>query len=146
MQDFSEFLFSLRRNKTLKQSQVADFVGVSRTTYSDWERGKTEPSLTHLVRLSEFFKISLDELIGSNSEKGNLIVMEQIADYTKKGNLKGNLIGNLSAENQAFPYEGEGGALARENRALTMLVNTQKELIDALKNDIRALKTRLKEN
>ena len=61
---FSERLKRLRKNKGLKQQEIADILGVKRNTYSDWENGKTEPSFGNLVKLADFFDVSLDWLFG----------------------------------------------------------------------------------
>jgi transcriptional regulator with XRE-family HTH domain len=39
-------------------------VGVERSTVANWERGAKQPSLETLVKLSQIFAISLDELLG----------------------------------------------------------------------------------
>lgn len=38
-------------------------IGASRTTWSNYENGVTEPSIDLLVRISRFFGVSLDELV-----------------------------------------------------------------------------------
>lgn len=44
------------------QDEAAAFVGVTGMTYSRWELGKREPSLTQLLRLAEFFGVEVREL------------------------------------------------------------------------------------
>ncbi|WP_051125953.1 helix-turn-helix domain-containing protein [Streptococcus sp. HPH0090] len=61
---FSERLKRLRKNKGLKQQELAEIFGIKRNTYSDWENGKTEPSFDNLVKLADFFEVSLDWLFG----------------------------------------------------------------------------------
>ncbi len=39
-------------------------IGISQSTISKWENGITEPSLSNLIALSDYFDISIDELIG----------------------------------------------------------------------------------
>lgn len=41
-------------------------LGVSRTTWSNYENGKTNPSIEDLIRFSKFFGITLDELVLGN--------------------------------------------------------------------------------
>ena len=60
---FSENLIRERRARNLSQEKLAELVGVSRQTVSQWENGYTEPDLTRLRRLAELFGLSLDELV-----------------------------------------------------------------------------------
>ncbi|NKC60443.1 helix-turn-helix transcriptional regulator [Vagococcus fluvialis] len=50
---------------------------VSKKTISNWETGKTTPDLESLLRLSDLFNLSLDELI-----KGDKEIMEKIKKDT----------------------------------------------------------------
>lgn len=52
-------LIKLRGEKT--QQQVSDEMGISRLTYKNWELGKT-PKEPMLIKLSEHFKITIEEL------------------------------------------------------------------------------------
>lgn len=61
---FSENLFRLRREKKLTQEQLADFIGVTKAAISKWETKQSLPDLLILPRLSSFFDISIDDLLG----------------------------------------------------------------------------------
>lgn len=59
----------LRKIRTLKgmtQQQVADGIQCSSTVYERYERGEREPSIDTLLRLSAFWEVSVDCLIGNN--------------------------------------------------------------------------------
>ena len=65
---FHENLFRLRREKGLKQQDVATGAGLSLRGYQNYERGLREPSLSTLslstlVALADFYDLSLDELV-----------------------------------------------------------------------------------
>lgn len=62
-------LKNLRINKNATQKQVAEYLGVSRPTYTRYENGEREPSLQTLINLSKFFNVSIDELIINNSNR-----------------------------------------------------------------------------
>ena len=47
----------------LTQEQVADALGVSRQTISNWENGKTYPDIVSVIRMSDLYDISLDLLL-----------------------------------------------------------------------------------
>ncbi len=59
----SEKIYTLRRKSGLSQEQLAERIGVSRQAISKWEGGLSTPELEKLRALSEFFHVSIDELI-----------------------------------------------------------------------------------
>lgn len=61
---FTERLKELRKNKGLKQQEIAELLGVKRNTYSDWENRKTEPSFENLIKLADLLEVTLDWLFG----------------------------------------------------------------------------------
>ena len=64
MADFPENLKYFRKKNKLTQQQLADKTGLNQRTYSDYERGKTEPSIKILITLAKLFTISVDALVG----------------------------------------------------------------------------------
>ena len=67
-------LEELRKEKDLLQKDVASAVNHSITCISDWERGKREPSIDDLIRLADFFGVSIDYLVEREEEDGVVIV------------------------------------------------------------------------
>ncbi|ACA59298.1 helix-turn-helix domain protein [Candidatus Desulforudis audaxviator MP104C] len=65
MNRFGETLKRLRHRMGLRQNDVAGMLGVERSTVANWERGVKQPSLDTLIKLSETFGVSLDELVGA---------------------------------------------------------------------------------
>ena len=57
-------LKKLREDKGLTQLDIAEFLRVSRTTYTQYETEKSEPDLATVLKLSEYFDVSLDYLLG----------------------------------------------------------------------------------
>ena len=47
----------------ISQEELAERIFISRQTLSNWETGKTYPDINSLLRLSEVFHVSLDELV-----------------------------------------------------------------------------------
>ena len=65
-----ERIYKLRTEKEMSQGDLADALEVSRQSISKWETNGSVPELDKLVKLSEIFDISLDELItGKEREK-----------------------------------------------------------------------------
>ena len=57
-------LKELRKQRKLNQQAVADALNCSQAVYSRYESGDREPPLETLIRLADFYNISLDELVG----------------------------------------------------------------------------------
>ena len=55
-------LRNLRIHKKLSQKDLADTLGVDRTTYVKWETGASSPSVAILTQLADFYGVSLDFL------------------------------------------------------------------------------------
>ena len=58
-----ERLTALRREKGMSQDALAEALGVSRQSVSKWETDASIPDLDKLVRLSDLFEVTLDELV-----------------------------------------------------------------------------------
>ena len=58
-----ERIYKLRSERNLSQGDLADALNVSRQSISKWETNGSVPELDKLLKLSEIFAISLDELV-----------------------------------------------------------------------------------
>lgn len=68
-----------RTNTGFSQNDVATILHISRQSVSKWERGVTYPDLDNLIRLSDIYKVSIDELVKKNAE-----LKSQIDDNNQK--------------------------------------------------------------
>ena len=59
-----------RVEKGLTQQQVAKYVGVSRSTVTKWELGISFPRKVQLLKLSDLFGCTLDELVRGGEKDG----------------------------------------------------------------------------
>lgn len=48
----------------LRQEDIAEFLGVARSTYAMYEQGNREMDYAMLIKLADFYKVSLDYLFG----------------------------------------------------------------------------------
>lgn len=64
----------LRRKKQMSQQNFADVLGIPRTTYSEYEKGNTEPNLKMLGRMCEELNVSMDRLVNTDLTLDNLEV------------------------------------------------------------------------
>lgn len=53
----------------MKQCDMNERLNISRTTWSNYEQGKTTPTLDCLVKISQLFSVTLDELISQDMEE-----------------------------------------------------------------------------
>lgn len=56
-------LKNARSNANLTQEDIAEKIGVSRQTVSNWENNKSYPDIISVIRLSDIYGISLDTLL-----------------------------------------------------------------------------------
>ena len=54
----------LRQQKNLTQSDVANQIGITQTTYSRYESGARQPDIETLTRLANFYDVSVDQILG----------------------------------------------------------------------------------
>lgn len=75
----NETLKQLRNKKGLNQSETAEELGVSLSSYQKYERDKgcVTPSLDVLMRIADYFNVSTDYLLGR--EKKEQTAIEQLA-------------------------------------------------------------------
>ena len=65
-------LKQLRKAKGVTQQEVADYLGVNRVSYTDYENGKNKISPERLSKLADYFGVSVDVLLGrSNTEQSS---------------------------------------------------------------------------
>lgn len=60
-------LKELRKKTNQSQSTVAQALGIPRTTYINYENGIAEMDYSMLVKVADFFNVTVDELLGRTS-------------------------------------------------------------------------------
>lgn len=85
-----ENLQKLRLEKGLSINKLATIIKVSPTTISLWEKGKRNPSLKNLMKLSKFFEVTIETL--SNDFLKNKIDLEKIEEALLKNPVVYNYI------------------------------------------------------
>jgi methanogenic corrinoid protein MtbC1/DNA-binding XRE family transcriptional regulator len=61
---FSDSLRELRKTKNLTQRELGDILGIGQTTVANYEQGARFPDSEMLVKIADFFTVSLDFLLG----------------------------------------------------------------------------------
>ena len=64
MADFAERIKELRLESGMTQTEVGDIIGVKRHSVYTYERGLNYPEVRCLIMLADYFKVSLDYLVG----------------------------------------------------------------------------------
>ena len=59
----------LREKAGLRQIDVATATYIDQKTLSNYETGKTNPDSYSLIRLADFFDVSIDYLVGRSKDK-----------------------------------------------------------------------------
>ena len=92
------FISELRKEKKLTQKELAEKIIVSDKAVSRWETGKGYPDVTSLVSLSEYFDVSVNELLAGKrltvediketADENLISVFEQVQKNKKQQNLQ----------------------------------------------------------
>lgn len=87
----------IREEKEMKQREIAEILGVDRSTYAGWEIGKDTIPLRKLFELSNYYKLSIDYITGlkkrnnynfSSNKIDPIIVGQNLKDFRKRNGLK----------------------------------------------------------
>ncbi|MBQ6727616.1 MAG: helix-turn-helix transcriptional regulator [Clostridia bacterium] len=57
-------LSEIRRQEGITQKQLAVALNVSSGNLCDWEKGRSEPDIERLIKLADYFDVSIDVLVG----------------------------------------------------------------------------------
>lgn len=63
MNNFGDFLYTLRKEKGMTQAELAQALGVTNKAVSKWETGESMPETAQLIPISRIFGVSVDELL-----------------------------------------------------------------------------------
>ena len=79
--EFNEKLQLLRRAKGISQEKLAEEIGVPQQLVAKWEEGDEIPDMHSLMALSDWFNVSLDELL---RDRINLRTLERLGFYEQE--------------------------------------------------------------
>lgn len=113
-----EIIKTLRKQNNLSQSDFATAMGYSRPLIANWERNERDPDTQALLKIANYFNVSLDYLLGREDYYGN--------PYYKNSNLSKSTPNSLPNDEQLLlDYYRR---LAPKNK--TMLFNLMKNIFE----------------
>jgi len=86
--DIGKKIRTLRLQKNIPQNDLAKILGVSKSTMSNYERNYSTPDPELLVKIADYFKVSIDYLFDYN-ELHNSSITRETSDYNR--NIRGGL-------------------------------------------------------
>ena len=102
-----ENLRKLRKEKGLNQSELADILDLKQRTYNAYELGVNEPSIEVLKKLSSFFNVSIDYLVGND--------IRGLTVYSEEQNQAINMLVQLNELNLSRASSYIAGLLVGQN-------------------------------
>lgn len=67
----------LREDKNLKQDDLADLLGITRSAISSYETNTNTPSVEVLIKIADIFSVSLDYLTCRTKEMYNISLLDK---------------------------------------------------------------------
>ncbi|WP_164112046.1 MULTISPECIES: helix-turn-helix domain-containing protein [Sphingobacterium] len=71
----------LRGRRGLSQQRVADDLIITRSRYAKYEEGASEPPIELLQRISRYFQVSIDLLVGIDLQRSRIEELLKLPDY-----------------------------------------------------------------
>ena len=83
-EQFNQNLKEARLKKELSQKEVAEKIGVAKSTYSLYESGNREPNVDTIKKIADILDISADTLLGLESEPQTAAAHFDGTEYTEE--------------------------------------------------------------
>ena len=80
---FGQRLARLRKEKGFTQEDIADKINISPQAVSKWENDISSPDIQTLIKLSDIFEVSLDDLLGKEKKGVEVVSPEKRKDINK---------------------------------------------------------------
>lgn len=74
--DYKLRIRDLREDHDKTQQNIADILGTSQTMYARYERGASELPVRHLIRLSKYYNVSMEYIVGLTDNKTPVFLSE----------------------------------------------------------------------
>ncbi len=81
--NFNENLKNARERRGMSQKDVAEEIGVAKSTYSLYESGNREPNVQTIKKIADVLNVSADDLLGLNDESVTIAAHFDGDEYTE---------------------------------------------------------------
>lgn len=81
---FNENLKFARERKGISQKDLAEIIGVAKSTYSLYESGNREPNVQTIKKIADALNVSADELLGIDEEPTTIAAHFDGSEYTEE--------------------------------------------------------------
>ncbi|MBD5509349.1 MAG: helix-turn-helix transcriptional regulator [Lachnospiraceae bacterium] len=93
MKELRRIIRDLREDNDIKQKTIAEYLGVSQQTYSNYENGHRDIPIWAVVKLSKYYQVSTDYLLGADS------------GYLGNTNLNGKYLGDVTMHDVVYDLQ-----------------------------------------
>ncbi len=93
MKELRTIIRDLREDKDIKQKTIAEYLGVSQQSYSNYENGHREIPIWAVTKLAKYYQVSIDYLLGA--EQG----------YAGNTNLSGKYVGDITLHDVVYDIQ-----------------------------------------
>ena len=93
MKELRVVIRDLREDNDIKQKTIAEYLGVSQQTYSNYENGHREIPIWVVTRLAQYYKVSTDYLLGTES------------GYLGNTNLRSKYLGDVTLHDVVYDLQ-----------------------------------------
>ncbi len=77
-------LKEIRKERKKTQTQIANYLGITQQAYAMYESGSRNPPTDILQKLSDYYNVSVDYLLGRNTDNQIYLQFNNISPLTKK--------------------------------------------------------------
>lgn len=81
MADFNHVLKLLRTERNMSQQELADALGISKSSINMYERGERQPNFETLEAIADYFNVDIDYLLGRTTKTTKIINPNTIAAH-----------------------------------------------------------------
>ncbi len=93
MKELRMIIRDLREDRDIKQKTIAEYLGVSQQSYSNYENGHREIPIWAVTKLAKYYQVSIDYLLGA--EEG----------YAGSTNLNGKYLGDVTMHDVIYDIQ-----------------------------------------
>lgn len=135
---FGDRLREIRKTRGLTQEQLAQMIGVAKSTLTGYERDNREPNVLTITKLAQVLGVTGDDLLGTENVKSPLMFTDKekllVRAYRNNPDMQSAIDKILGLE----PEEGEKVKVFRAARsgdnAEPQVMEVSRERLDKLKN------------